>query len=105
MARIKNQETTNELQPKRRSVVRVSRGAKRVALSKEVLDTMKAAKEASTTAVRISKALELPVQFIEKGKLVEVNAQGKKTVIKHIEKIKSRLDLTKGTKVWLKPKG
>jgi len=104
MAIIKNQDRTTGLQRKRRSTVRVVGGTKSDILSKEVLDTMKAAKEASATAVRISKALELPVQFIEKGKLVEVSADGKKTIIKHIKKIKSRLDLSKGTKIWLKSK-
>ena len=74
-------------------------------LSKETLETQKAAKKASSTALRISKALELPVQFIEKGKLIEVRGTESRKTIKSIQSIDSKMSLKKGDKIWLKPKG
>jgi hypothetical protein len=71
--------------------------------SYEVFQIQKAAKKASTTAVRISKALELPIQFIEKGKLIEVKGNGEKRVIKEIHRVASKIPLKKGDKIWLKP--
>lgn len=76
-----------------------------VFLSKEVQETQKAARQASSTAIRISRALDLPVQFIEKGKLVEVQGAGKKKVIKTIQPIESKISLKKGDKICLKPRG
>lgn len=74
-------------------------------LSKEDLATKKAALNASKTAVRISTALELPMQFAIEGKLVEVRPDGSRKTIKNIKNIKSKIDLPKGGKLCLIPKG
>lgn len=71
-------------------------------LSKEDLATKKAALNASRTAVSISRALELPMQFAIEGKLVEVRPDGSRKTIKNI---KSKIDLPRGGKLCLTPKG
>lgn len=85
-------------------IIGVVKSTKTIALSEEDLLTRRVAKNASSTAIRISRALELPLQYIENGKLVEENARGEKRTIKEIKKIKSNLDLSKGIKIWLKPR-
>ncbi len=75
--------------------------AKKVAVSKEVAETQKAAKKASSNALKISKALELPIQYIEKGKLIEIQEGKDKKTIKTIERINSKISLKKGDKIWL----
>lgn len=93
-----------EMRDTRRATARTVSVKKNTSLSKDVLLAIKAAKLASATAVRISRALELSIQFIEKGKLIEVNTQGQKRIVKEIPKVKSKVDLSKGTKIWLKQK-
>lgn len=94
--------TAKKLNSTKRS--HTSNGSK-VHFSKEILETQKAAKQASSTALRISKALELPVQFIEKGKLIEIRGSESKKTIKSIQQVDSKISLKKGDKIWLKPKG
>lgn len=65
----------------------------------------KAAKKASITAGRISKALDLPVQVIVDGKLIERSPDGSFKTIKSIERSPSNIRLKKGEKLWLGPKG
>ena len=89
----------------RRSTLRAESGKKGVSLSKEALTTIKAAKLASATEIRISKALDLSVQFIVKGKLIETSTKGGNKFVKEIPKVKSKIDLSKGAKICLKPKG
>jgi len=74
-------------------------------LNKEDQLTKTVAIKASRQAVRISKALELPVQFIEKGNLVEVRSGGEKHLIKAIPRLKSKVKVFKGATLCLKPKG
>jgi hypothetical protein len=69
----------------------------------KVLKYNRPQKNASTTAVRISKALELPIQFIEKAKLIEVKGNGELRVIKEIHRIASKIPLKKEDKICLKP--
>ena len=73
--------------------------------SKERIAVRKAAKKASLRAGRISKALDLPVQVIIKGNLIEKASDGSVRTIKKIEKLPSKVKLKKGSKLWLKPKG
>lgn len=65
----------------------------------------KAAKKASSRAARISKALEIPVQVIMKGTLIEKSADGSVRTIKKIKKSPSNIKLKKGATLCLKPKG
>lgn len=64
-----------------------------------------AAKKASARAVRISKALDIPVQVIVKGALIEKSVDGSIRTIKKIEKLPSNIKLKKGSTLCLKPKG
>jgi len=64
-----------------------------------------AAKKASARAIRISKALDIPVQVIIKGALIEKYADGSIKTIKKIKKSPSNIKLKKGSTLCLKPKG
>jgi len=76
-----------------------------ISSSKERFAMRKAAKTASLRAGRISKALDLPIQVIIKGNLVEKTPDGSIKTIKKIERLPSDIELKKGSKLWLKPKG
>jgi len=65
----------------------------------------KAAKKASSTAFRISTALELPIKIVQGTKIILKGADGSSKEIKEISKVKSRVSLSKGTKICLQPKG
>jgi len=95
--------TENKTASKSRNVKTVRKAAAFV-LNKEDQLTKAVANKASKQAVRISKAMDLPMQFIEKGKLIEVRAGGKKQVIKAIPKLKSKVEVYKGATLCLKPK-
>lgn len=77
----------------------------RVILNKEDQLTQAVASRASKQAVRVSKALELSVQFIVKGKLIEVHTGGEKKIVKDIPKLKSKVKVFKGATLCLNPKG
>jgi|SRR5690606_20427574 len=64
-----------------------------------------AARNASARAYRISKALDLPVQIIKDGQIIEKSADGSVKSIKTIQRVKSKMNLKKGTVLCLKPKG
>lgn len=64
----------------------------------------KAAERASARAYRISKALELPIQVIEKGQIVEKTADGAIRTIKKIQRVQSKYKVKKGDVLWLDPK-
>lgn len=64
-----------------------------------------AAKKASARAIRISKALDIPVQIIVKGTLIEKSADGSIKTIKEIKKSPSNIKLKKGSTLCLRPKG
>ncbi|MFS0489320.1 hypothetical protein [Leadbetterella byssophila] len=88
----------------------MKKGAKRVSSEKELLKierlgTKKAALNASQRAVRISKALNIPMQFVKNGKIIEVHADGSSRFIKEIQRVESKIRLYKGQKICLKPKG
>lgn len=85
--------------------IRIIKRAKSGALNDEELLLKRVARNASSVAVRISKALDLPVQYVEKGKLIEESANGEKKTIKEVKKVKSKLDLSKGVTIWLNQKG
>ena len=76
---------------------------------KESLDErrrlIKAARNASARAYRISKALDLPVQVIKDGQIIEKSAHGFVKSIKTIKRVKSKMNLKKVTVLCLKPKG
>ncbi|MCD7899403.1 MAG: hypothetical protein LUH22_05885 [Bacteroides sp.] len=66
---------------------------------------LKSARTATARARKESIALNLPVQVISNGKLIERLPNGEIRVIKKIEKIKSNIpDLKKGMTICLKPK-
>ncbi len=74
-------------------------------LSKEDLTIKQAALQASKTAVRISRALHLPIQFVRNGEIIEEKADGSIKTIKKLQKVKSNIDLPLGSKLCLNPKG
>lgn len=65
----------------------------------------KAAKKASSTAYRISTALELPIHVVQGKKIVVKKANGSVQELKEVNQVKSRITLTKGTKICLDSKG
>lgn len=79
--------------------------SKRLSNSEERVLVAIAAKKASSRAVRISKALQLPIQYIVDGKLVEKSSNGELKELKKIVRLKSNIDLKKGVKICLKPRG
>lgn len=64
----------------------------------------KAARRASTVAVKETTALQLPIQIVRRHKVVLLNRQGADREIKSVHQVKSLIDLNKGTKIWLQPK-
>lgn len=93
---------TQGLKDSKWKVVKKSGG---IILNKEDQLTKAVASRASKQAVRISKALELSVQFIVSGKLIEVHTGGEKQIVKDIPKLKSKVKVFKGATLCLKPKG
>lgn len=79
--------------------------AKRLKKEEERKLISKAAKKASSTAYRISTALELPIQIVQVRKIVLKEANGSIHELKEINRVKSHIALTKGTKICLEPKG
>ncbi len=79
--------------------------AKRLNKEEERRLISKAAKKASSTAFRISTALELPIQVVQGKKIVLKKANGATQELKEVNQVKSRITLTKGTKICLEPKG
>lgn len=77
---------------------------KRLSTSQERVLVAVAAKKASSRAVRISKALQISVQYIVGDKLIEKSANGEIKELKKIERVKSNLNLKKGVKLCLKPR-
>lgn len=79
--------------------------AKRLNKEEERKLISKAAKKASSTAYRISTALELPIQIVQGKKIILKEANGSTQELKEVNQVKSRIALTKGTKICLEPKG
>lgn len=98
MRRAKNEELKSR-------VAKSVRKPATLVLNKEDQLTKLVARKASKQAVRISKALDLSVQFIENGNIVEVRTGGERQVIKTIPRLKSKVKVFKGTTLCLKPKG
>lgn len=63
-----------------------------------------AAKKASSSAVRISTALELPIQMVKGNKVVLQEADGTTRELKEVRQVKSNVNLAKGVKICLQPK-
>ncbi|MGG5578179.1 hypothetical protein ACPDHL_12670 [Myroides sp. C15-4] len=61
-----------------------------------------AAKRASSTAVRISTALELPIQMVKGDAVVLQEADGTTTELKKVHQVKSKVHLAKGVKICLR---
>lgn len=65
---------------------------------------VRAASKASTTAVRISNALELSVQKVKGEVIILQSADGSQKEIKKVQQVKSPIQLSKGTVLCLHPK-
>lgn len=60
------------------------------------------AKSASQTAIRVSEALDLSVQYVQGNRIVEKQPNGEIKIIKKIDRVKVPIDLKKGSKLCLK---
>lgn len=66
---------------------------------------VKAAEKASSTAIRVSKALNLPIQSVKGKNIIIQEADGKITKIGAVREVKSNVVLSKGMKICLPSKG
>lgn len=82
----------------------ISKSAQRTKIRKERRLIERAAKRASSTAVRISTALQLSMQMVQGNTVVLQEADGTKKLLKKIVTVKSKIDLDKGVKICLQPK-
>ncbi len=82
----------------------LSKTAQRTKKRKERRLIERAAKKASSTAVRISSALQLSMQIVDGNNVVVHEADGTKKVLKKIVPVKSNVYLDKGVKICLRPK-
>ncbi|WP_398456104.1 hypothetical protein AB3466_11880 [Sphingobacterium thalpophilum] len=64
-----------------------------------------AAKQASEIANKQNRALDLSIQVVENGYVVEKRVDGTRQIIKKIDPIKSKVKLKKGIVLCLEPKG
>lgn len=64
-----------------------------------------AAKRASEIANKENRALDLSIQVVEDGYVVEKHVDGTRQIIKKIARIKSKVKLKKGIVLCLGPKG
>lgn len=64
-----------------------------------------AAKRASEIANKENRALDLSIQVVEDGYVVEKHVDGTRQIIKKIDRIKSKVKLKKGIVLYLEPKG
>ena len=60
------------------------------------------AKSASQTAIRVSEALDLSVQYVQGNHIVERQPNGEIKIIKTIDRVKAPKELKKGAKLCLK---
>ncbi len=60
------------------------------------------AKSASQTAIRVSEALDLSVQYVQGNRIVERQPNGEIKIIKTIDRVKVPTGLKKGSKLCLK---
>lgn len=82
----------------------LSKAAQRTKIRKERRLIERAAKKASSTAVRISTALQLSMQIVDGNRVVIREADGTEKVLKKIVPIKSNVYLDKGVKICLQSK-
>lgn len=61
-------------------------------------------KVARETSIIANRALELPIQVVEDGYVIEKYADGTKRTIKKLERVASKVALRKGSVLWLKSK-
>jgi len=62
----------------------------------------KIAREASIVANRENRALGLSIQIVENGYVVEKFPDGSKRIIKELVRVKSTIELKKGSMLYLK---
>jgi len=74
-------------------------------LRKERKKLNQAAKQASEIANKENRALDLSIQVVEDGYVVEKRVDGSRQIIKKIDRIKSNIKLKKGIVLCLEPKG
>lgn len=60
------------------------------------------AKKASQSAIKVSKALDLSVQYVQGNRILEKNTNGEIRVVKILDKVKVPTELKKGAKLCLK---
>ncbi|WP_322969917.1 hypothetical protein [Faecalibacter sp. LW9] len=60
------------------------------------------AKSASQTAIRVSEALDLSVQYVQGNRIVKRQPNGEIKFIKTIDRVKAPKELKKGAKLCLK---
>lgn len=79
----------------------VSKATQRIKLRQERISLVRAARRASSRAVRISTALQLPIQTVIGQAIVLQNADGTTVELKKVQQVKSQVPLSKGTKLCL----
>lgn len=82
----------------------VNKLTQRLKLRQERIFLVRAARRASSRAVRISTALQLPIQTVVGEIVVLKQADGTTVELKQIQQVKSHIPLSKGTKLCLKQK-
>lgn len=82
----------------------INKNNQRTSLREERHLIERAARKASSTAVRISTALQLPIHLVQGDTLVLQEVDGRKVAIKKIHSVKSNIALSKGVKICLQPK-
>lgn len=72
-------------------------------LKLEEIDALnRLAKKASQSAIKVSKALDLSVQYVQGNRILEKNANGEIRIVKILDKVKVPTELKKGAKLCLK---
>ncbi len=95
----------NNLNCKYKMSKQVSKATQRIKLRQERISLVRAARRASSRAVRISTALQLPIQTVIGQAIVLQNADGTTVELKKVQQVKSQVPLSKGTKLCLTQKG
>ncbi|KUY29807.1 hypothetical protein [Elizabethkingia ursingii] len=81
-----------------------ARKLKRMTKQEELHSIARAARKASSTAVRVSRVLDLPMKFVVGNNIVVEESDGTKRKIKALKEVKSKVTLSKGTKICIIPK-
>ncbi|WP_395761866.1 hypothetical protein [Elizabethkingia anophelis] len=81
-----------------------ARKLKRMTKQEKLHSIARVARKASSTAVRVSRVLDLPMKFVEGNNIVVEESDGTKRKIKALKEVKSKVTLSKGTKICIIPK-